>query len=87
MQAFKEFGEVPRGEHGRGASTEVEGGDCAGVQRRRYGFSFSKNGLDKGALVGVTGGVFVKRTVGADPVAKGDMNIDNQKLKTETLRV
>lgn len=42
---------------------------------------------DKGLLIGVAGSVFVKGAVGADPMTEGDVNVDNQKMKTVTLSV
>lgn len=74
VEAFEESSQVSRREHGGSASTEV---DCFEGSEVLLGeeLGFRDEGLNERAKVGFTRSMLVKRAVGADAVAEGDVEI------------
>ena len=77
MQTFEELSEATWGEHRWCAASKVEGGDRA-IREAAIPLCLLKNGLDKGALISISGRVLVERAIRANPVAERDVDVDNQ---------
>ena len=74
VEAFEESSQVSRREHGGSASTEV---DCFEGSEVLLGeeLGFRDESLNERAKVGFARSMLVKRAVGADAVAEGDVEI------------
>ena len=74
VEAFEESSQVSRREHGGSASTEV---DCFEGSEVLLGeeLGFPDESLHERAKVGFARSMLVKRAVGADAVAEGDVEI------------
>ena len=81
MQALEEFGEVTGRQHRRGSSTQIEGGDIGKTKLSACTSGLFDDRLDKGLLIGTPWSVLIEGAVRADPMAEGDVNVDNQGAK------
>lgn len=74
------MGEVAGGEHGGGAAAEVDAGGWGGGVLEAV-FCLDGEGMDELADGGAARGVLVERAVGADAVAEGDVEVEEQGLE------
>ena len=81
MQAVEEFGEVTGRKHRRCSSTQIEGGDIGKTMVSACTSGLFDDRLDKGLLIGASWSVLIEGAIRADPVAEGDVNVDNQWTK------
>ena len=81
-EAGEEPGEVGGREHRGGPATEVDGFDRGKVFLCGEA-GFGEEGVDESAKVGFAGGVFVEGAIGADAVAKGDVEVEMHSLNAE----
>jgi hypothetical protein len=87
VEAGKELAEVVRRKHGWSSSTQIECAYFCKIILTDRALGLCYDGADEGLLISVSRGVFVKGAVGADPMTEGDMNVDNQKIKSEARSV
>lgn len=76
FESVDEFGEVGRGEHRGSSAAEIDRGEGREGVFSLLVLRFVDEGINKDGEVSVAGGVFVKRAIGADAMAEGNVEVE-----------